>query len=89
MGRRHDGKIGVAHREEVFQGHRPRQTGASRSPPLCRIPDYAKSSMKHLRLALSWRTETIKPSRHSREGVIGLSRRPPGDRLADSDLLLR
>jgi hypothetical protein len=27
---------------------------------LCRIPDYAESSMKHLHLALSWRTETIK-----------------------------
>ena len=29
-------------------------------------PDYAESSMKHLHLALSWRTETIKPIRHSR-----------------------
>ncbi len=45
--------------------------------------------MKHLHLALSWGTETIKPIRHSREGVIGLSGRPTGHRQADSDLLLR
>jgi hypothetical protein len=45
--------------------------------------------MKHLHLALSWRTETIKPIRHSREGVIGLSERPTGHRQADNDLLLR
>jgi hypothetical protein len=64
-------------------------TRTSRSPPLCRIPDYAESSMKHLHLALSWRTKTIKPIRHSREGVIGLSGRPTGYRQVDSDLLLR
>jgi hypothetical protein len=45
--------------------------------------------MKHLHLALSWRTETIKPIRHSREGVTGLSGRPTGPSQADSDILLR
>jgi hypothetical protein len=45
--------------------------------------------MKHLHLALSWRTETVKSIRHSREGVTGLSERPAGHRQADSDLLLR
>ena len=40
--RRHDGKIGMAHREGVSQGNRPRQTGPSRSLPLCRVPDYAE-----------------------------------------------
>jgi hypothetical protein len=60
----------------------------ARPAALCRIPDYAESSMKHLHLALSWRTETIKPIRHSREKIIGLSGRPTGHRQADSDLLL-
>jgi site-specific recombinase XerD len=32
-----------------------------------RIPDYAESTMKHLHLALSWRTETIKSIRHRRD----------------------
>ena len=52
-------------------------------PGLCRI-EYEASA-----LALSWRTETIKSIRHSRELVIGLSGRPTGHRQADSDLLLR
>ena len=51
--------------------------------------DYAESNMKRLHLALSWRTETIKSIRHSREGVTGLSERPIAHRQADSDLLLR
>jgi hypothetical protein len=44
--------------------------------------------MKHLHLALGWRTETIKAIRHNREGVISLSGRPTAHRQADSDLLL-
>src|ERR1700687_587454 len=46
----------------------------ARPAALCRLPDYAESSMKHLHLALSWSTETIKPIRHSREGVIVFAR---------------
>jgi len=89
MGRWDDGKGGLAHREGICQEHRSGEVGGARSATLCRIPDYAESSMKHLYLALSWRTETIKPIRHSREKIIGLSGRPTGHRQADSDLLLR
>jgi len=53
--------------------HRRGEVGAARSATLCRIPDYAESSMKHLHLALSWRTETI-----SRFGIAGRNYRPSG-----------
>ena len=88
MGRWHDGEGGLAHCEGIRQAHRRGEVGATRSATLCRIPDYTESSVKHLHLALSWRTETIKPIRHSREKIIGLSGRPTGHRQADSDLLL-
>ena len=61
--------------------------GAMPNLGLCRI-EYEASAFG-VELALSWRTKTIKPIRHSREGVIGLSGRPTGHRQADSDLLLR
>src|ERR1700731_2770260 len=47
----------------LFAWHQ--EFGPSRPASLCRIPDYAESSMKHLHLALSWRTETIKAIRNS------------------------
>ena len=86
MGRWNDGKGGLAHREGIRQKHRRGEVGAARSATLCRIPDYAESSMKDVHLALSWRTKMTKTIRHSREVFIGLSGRSTGHRQADSDL---
>jgi len=81
-------ECGLVRGQNLLRESRLRAHCTPRSAQLCRIPDYAESSMKHLHLALSWRTETIKPIRHSREKIIGLSGRPTGHRQADSDLLL-
>jgi hypothetical protein len=53
------------------------------NPGLCRI-EYEASAF-----GVGLAHETIKPIRHNREEVIGLSERPTGHRQADSAQLLR
>jgi len=64
-GRGHLAECCLVRSEDVLREGRSGAHRAARLAALCRIPDYAESSMKHLHLALSWRTETIKPIRHS------------------------
>ena len=43
MGRGHDGKGGLAHREGIRQEHRRGEVAAARSATLCRMENYAEA----------------------------------------------